>query len=437
MTCGDFVGTGGGDAGSVGGGTGSSSSASSSSAGGVNSTGGASSTGSSSSSATGGDPATGGSLGIGGVLLETGGVFTTGGDMNTGGIVATGGVATGGAPTCVPACSNEKPVCNLGDLTCVQCTGEEHCASVVGKTHCEAATKACVECTKEEECAGNALGKTRCKSGTNECVQCTGDGDCSGIAPFCDLSKNTCVECLESKHCKSPGASLCFAGRCSPCAVNSDCSHLAGKGVCTPKVEPDAGGETSECVQCTGNDYDACSKGDAGPVNICDSLNNTCSELTEHSTKECQPCVSDAQCQPGQLCVNEVFEYGTPSGLVKKSVGYFCFNRQDTMPQNDCTTDPPYVKAVTATSIDGQTAFVCSLLKSTCTAMNRFRQTDCLSKTTNTADDSICGVVAGIDSKCVQYGTTQYRCTVPCLSDDDCPTNNPGCDMSTHFCKLL
>jgi hypothetical protein len=252
----------------------------------------------------------------------------------------------------------------------------------------------------------------------------------AGAKPYCDIAKATCVECLDNTDCGSPNASSCVAGKCTACATNNDCSHIVNKGVCKPTLEPDAGVETGVCVECTGTDYDACSPGDAGTPQVCDSLKNVCTDYPERTAGLCQPCVSDAQCQAGELCVEQVFN--------GKSAGYFCLYQQGAPgAPADCTTARPYIKALSATSIDGTVASVCSLRVSTCTAQNQFSQTSC-SSATNTADDTLCGFAHGTDSRCVPFGTSQHLCTVACGSDLDCRTGFT-CNTSINppVCNLL
>jgi hypothetical protein len=117
------------------------------------------------------------------------------------------------------------------------------------------------------------------------------------------------------------------------------------------------------------------------------------------------------------MCVDEMF-----SG---DSVGYFCFYKQgDTAngaPAVCGSTSRPYSGVLKATSIDGQTADICSLRVSTCLALNQFSQTNCTSS--GAADDQLCGFAPGVDSKCAQTSTAGvYLCTVTCLSDLDCRT---------------
>jgi hypothetical protein len=127
------------------------------------------------------------------------------------------------------------------------------------------------------------------------------------------------------------------------------------------------------------------------------------------------------------LCVEQVV-HGVKAG-------YFCFFKQgDTThgAPTDCTLKPPYVKIVNdAVSIDDARATVCGLAISSCTAMNQFRQTSCASAAndagTGTPDDTLCGVVPEVDSKCQAYGS-QFLCTVTCLSSLDC---KPGVACNT------
>jgi len=422
--------------------------------------------------ATGGVPASGaGGIATGGAGI--GGAATSGdttGGAGIGGTFATGGMATGGAgtggfvsacgslctdtkpicnesaktcveclnngncppsrPACNPAtdtcvgcmldsyCPASTPACNMATYTCVQCLSNSNCSSPTPA--CNTATNACVQCTGNANCGGAT---PACNTATNTCVQCTSNSNCGGLTPLCDTTKNTCVECLSSSDCKSAAASLCSSGTCSPCAADADCSHIAGKTVCKTSsmsdgdagAEPgDAGATPNECVQCTGTDYAACGQS-AGKALVCDSNANTCSTTaTAQSAGLCQPCISDAECTPGKRCYLETFN--------GSSVEYFCFWKQgDTTngAPTDCpTAGRPYVKSEKdVTSIDGDTATLCTLRSTTCTAYNQFSNIDCAPS--GTPQDALCGFAPGADSKCATYGAG-YRCTTVCASNDDC-----------------
>ena len=265
----------------------------------------------------------------------------------------TDGGAGGNASVCSPSCSGAKPICDATSRTCVECIGDENC---------------------------------------------------SQPTPLCDTSKNSCIQCKSNTDCRSASASLCSAGTCSPCSQDTDCSQISGKGVCN----------AGTCVQCTGAKYSACGQSATSTPLVCDSLSHTCSTKAQASAGLCQTCVSDAQCQAGEMCANEMFN--------GSAVGYFCFYKQGATgaPAVCGDTGRPYVKTLTgATSIDGQTADICTLRSSTCTALNEFSSKDCASA--GSASDQLCGFAPGVDSKCVAFTSTQNLCTVTCGSSLDCP----------------
>ena len=342
-----------------------------------------------------------------GGVSATGATGGSGETTASGGTSSAGGSGTGGVTSaCSPACSGAKPVCNEPSKTCVQCLGDGNCAG---------ATPAC-------------------NTTSHQCVECTNNEHCPASAPLCDAAANHCVECLTSADCTDPAAAACVSGTCEPCSSHADCAHLAGKTVC--KLASDAGGDAGsdagasagECVECTGTNYAACQG--AGNKFVCDSLKHTCSTTAiQGSAGLCQPCVSDAQCAPGQLCAEQLFN--------GQSVGYFCFYKQgETGAPADCANGGrPYVKVWSTTSIDEQRATLCGLVVTTCIALNQFRQTDCTAS--GVATDTLCGFESAVDSKCALYGSTQHRCTVVCLSDDDC---KPGVSCNTavnpNVCNL-
>lgn len=327
-----------------------------------------------------GAPSTGGSKGGTAGTSGKGGT-TSGGKAGAGGSGADGGVGgaaggEGGAPVVLPcdgACTGDKPVC---------------------------------------------------KEATDTCVECLLPSDCKvGVETKCDTASNSCVECLASTDCKDAKLAKCDVGACAKCTSNDDCAHIAGKGVCDTQA--------GECVQCTGKNASACGMDQGTPL-VCDSLLRTCTTKKEKSAGLCQACVSDQQCKAGQLCVKETF--GAPA----KDVGYFCFSKQSAVASADCTLpgNRPYVKTLAnQTSVDGESADVCSLRASTCTARNQFSNKDC--STSTVADDQKCGFAPGVDSKCEAFGPSQFLCTMTCGGDVDCPAGFP-CDTGANppVCQL-
>jgi len=408
---------------------------------------------------------------------------------------ATGGAGTGGVTSaCNPACSGERPACDESAASCVQCLTNEHCAAprpacdtavrtcveCVTNEHCaaprpacDAPTQSCVECLSDGHCSGL---RARCKTAgasdagadgnvcvecledahctaerpgcnplTNACVACTRDEHCPAATPRCDVAAHACVECLSNTDCNEPGASSCSSGTCGPCASNAECAHIAGKTVCdaslAPGDEADAGTSEPEssdagvaaggtCVQCTGTDYAACGQSN-GKSLVCDSLRRTCSSATQGSAGLCQACVSDAQCAPGELCAEQVFN--------GQSVGHFCFYAKGDTAHGApalCSSARPYVQTLLTRSIDGRVLELCLLRSSTCVALNQFSSKSCTSAS-STPDDTQCGTSPGLDSKCASFDTGVYRCTVTCGSDDDCKVGFT-CNTGVHpnVCNL-
>jgi len=328
----------------------------------------------------------------GGGHADTATAGTSGGGAGAAGMTSQAGAS--GASPCDGACTGTKPVCNPATNSCVEC---------VGKTDCVDPTPAC-------------------DTATNVCVECTDSPDCKDSAkPLCDKAAKKCVACLQQSDCNTAAASKCDAGTCKPCTADADCSGIAGKGVC------DAG----TCVQCTGKKFAACGL-DTGVPLVCDSLKRTCTTSKQHTAGLCQTCTTDAQCKAGLNCVLEKF--GTPS----KDVGYFCQWKQGDTANGapaDCTVggQPYFGVQKSAASIDGAVSDICVLRKSTCPARSEFGGKDC--KVSGTPDDSVCGFSPPKDAKCEQVGaSTSYRCSMACLSDDDCPGTVCDTGSSPSYC---
>ena len=334
----------------------------------------------------GGDSSGGtGNGGAAGSGATSGDGTAAGASGHSGGSAAGSGAAgMSGAPPCDGDCMGSTPVCDEATNTCVECLAKGDCKSP----------------------------KPACDTVTNTCVECTTKTDCSDAAkPVCDTKAHACVACLADADCKDPSAARCDQGTCTPCTDKAQCTHLAGKSVCDLSQ--------GQCVQCTGSDYGACGKDSASQTPlVCDSLARTCSTNKEHAAGLCIPCVSDAHCALGEMCVLQKFK--------DADVGYFCHSKQGDIGNGapaDCTVGgQPYVGVINgAKSIDGQSADICALRKSTCVARNQFSQKDCAP--TSSPNDTLCGFAPPDDAKCAKYGTTTYRCTMRCGSDDDCPSS--------------
>lgn len=297
-----------------------------------------------------------------------------------------------------PGCPLARPICNASTAECVQCLANADCFDPAPK--CDPATHDCVECLFHSHC-----GAGKC-SPDHECVDCLGDADClDAAAARCNTVTNTC----------------------EPCESNVDCAHFEGYDIC----------DDGECVACTGTEYATCGEMDGTPL-VCDSLARSCSDKKERSVGLCQTCVSDAQCNLGQLCVLETFD-GTETG-------YYCVWRKNGGggAPTACSLARPFVDTrAGATSIDGTTADVCGLALTTCAGYNDFRDPDVnCEPTPDAANDTLCGYPALDDAHCRYFdddgaGDNFYRCTTPCGSDDDCKAGfacNTG--VTPNVCTL-
>jgi hypothetical protein len=335
------------------------------------------------------------------------------------------------AGPCGTDCPNTAPVCDEEASVCVQCLENEHCAALSGTPVCDAAERECVQCLGEGDCGGDT---PACLD--QECVECTESTHCSGDTPVCDTGGHTCVQCMADGDCGDPLNARCDDHVCKPCTMNEQCGHIEDKQVC----------DKGECVECTGTDYEGCGKDGSGDQLVCESLNRRCSiTATEHSTDACGPCVSDAQCQPGRLCM--------PQREDAVEIGWFCLWRKAasigiSAPNGNCNPGPnprnrPFVadfSGVNArTSIDAVTADVCDLRVSSCLAFNQFSVTSCTPEAD--PDDALlqCGHALLQDALCSETSASSgnFQCTMRCLGDDDCKPG-VGCNVAAtpDVCSL-
>jgi hypothetical protein len=267
-------------------------------------------------------------------------------------------------------------------------------------------------------------------------VQCTHNTSCSGTTPICETAAgpnhDTCVQCLTNQHCPA-SAPLCANQTCGKCIDDSPCADHAGTPVCDTSSDPTFGGS---CVKCTGMKYAACGKGAGAKPVVCNSLTRTCAAatVTEHSAGLCDSCLSDAQCGDQELCVKQTF--GSPA----VDVGYFCFWRKDGsgVPAGNCLNVRPFVGGkLGQTSIDATTADICGLRATTCPAYKDYSSKNCTGS--GSGDNSLCDDThaSSPDGYCTQDTSNNWRCTTPCLSDDDCSVGS-SCNtgVTPKVCSL-
>ena len=255
-----------------------------------------------------------------------------------------------------------------------------------------------------------------------------GDADadipCEGACDERLCVGNTCVECLEDSECSEAGASRCDMGVCAPCGEDAHCAGITDDAG-DPLNACLTGGDAPTCVECTATSDAACG------ANVCDLSTNTCTDRAKGSAGLCQTCVNDTECGDGQLCVLTRF--------MDTDIGQFCLWREDAPagPAGDCVTQRPYVDSQMATSTNGVMTSVCGLAVTTCTALNQFRMTSCTDGTPPGTTDSECGHPGVDDGLCRRRSSTTNRCTVPCLSNDDCLSGS-ACNTGTtpRYCDF-
>jgi hypothetical protein len=328
-------------------------------------------------------------------------------------------------------CNPPTPVCNERTQTCVGCLDDRDCVNEPGLGgSCRPDDARCVECLSDAQCVGDPAA-SNCSSG-GTCVSCTADEDCSLIqgrsacltnigcvecvdgsecvgnaaGPICATSNvgvaagsaaaNTCVECVENADCVNSSASLCENNQCVPCSANADCAHVDS----TPDAtQPSPLGicDAGTCVECTGLQRAACG------ANVCDSLTRQCSADRLVATAGlCESCVSDAECEPGSLCVQQT------------GVGFFCMPVQ---PNTGCPTSGPargFLQQASVLTIDGVPSPVCLPRLAACPAFVNYRDgTLCAG-----IDDESCGPSGSCEQS--PGGGAFFLCTISCAGISDC-----------------
>jgi hypothetical protein len=319
---------------------------------------------------------------------------------------------------------NLPGLCHPVTDTCVECVESGDCSDA---TLARCGNGVCSACVADEDCGGRFGGLRGCVPNQG-CVECTVDAHCSSTpeTPVCKLANvgdaagtepiNTCVECQDDGDCTSPTASRCVANECVACTadpapnadnIDTSCAHVRSGatvlGVC------DVSGGAPTCVQCTGSNRAACGQF------VCESRAKTCSASREPLSADlCASCVSDAECEAGSRCVQQVFN-GTVVGDVCLPVPV----------GNSCASLQPYFLAGSLPTVDSATpTAVCLLRETTCPGLNDL--------TSDCQGDQDCGLGVG-DGLCVEVDETASQCTTPCGNNNDCGTT---CELPPGVCAL-
>ena len=366
------------------------------------------------------------------------------------GMVARGAPAgSGGNAGCTDdsVCAVDQPECKT-DGTCGSCTGDEACTGRAGAERCAlsgALQGQCVRCVEHADCtdaaapycAGNRCveceshaqctdpSKPECSAGV--CGGCTGDGSCAGrtqgthcVMAGGDPMQGECASCTSDSHCENPTPECGASHTCVGCTSNESCEGRLGTTVCDQSSDA---AFTGKCVTCTGAHYESCGSAPGGTPYVCDSLARTCTTQTKASALTCEPCVSDAQCATGRVCMRTKF------GVA--DTGSFCLWTQDaagtSAPNGNCGAVRPYIIGETTwQSVDGAMPSVCKPAVTTCQGQNEFRGQSCSGATAE--GHAQCGAQGVADGYCAPF-LTGHVCTVPCVSFQDCQDTRPGDDM--------
>jgi hypothetical protein len=321
--------------------------------------------------------------------------------------------------------------------------GERECSiacAMASASWCDTSKGECMACRTDQHCA-DLVAMPACVSGVG-CFECSADNAsrCEGTdKPLCKVGGNECVECNVTADCTDPTKSVCDNHVCVPCTASAECSHIAGKTVCDT--------DSQACVECLADERSAC----AGGANVCDMVGSerVCSDQAVSSASVCKPCVSDKQCQTGQVCTRMEWSDGEST----EDMGWFCQwvqGGEGSAPVACNSSARPYVGEKTVASADDPSGSynICTLRASTCAAILETFSDPCGRYKDNTdfivedrfdmrlpantpaskiaPDDAICGP----GGKCVMknMGAGAYLCSVPCgSSNNDCPAGPFTC----------
>jgi hypothetical protein len=200
---------------------------------------------------------------------------------------------------CAKGCTLDRDcdrgfVCNSQLHSCAQCTFDQQCASVTGKTHCDGASGTCVACNANIDCVtsvgtGHFCDAHLCKPG------CQKDTDCSASAgERCDGATagapGRCIQCKTNQECSSSAPACDDTGHCVGCFGTTQTAANSTCGAGTPECDLNS----KTCVACLPAN-DATGQDCGYPVNGVRDPHNA--QICNPGTHACVPgCTTDAQC---------------------------------------------------------------------------------------------------------------------------------------------
>lgn len=188
-------------------------------------------------------------------------------------------------------------VCNSQLHSCAQCTFDQQCQGVAGKTHCDGASGTCVACNANIDCVTLVGTGHYCDPGHTCKPGCLHDADCSAsTGERCDGATATtpgkCIQCKTNLDCQSTGATACDeTSHCVQCAGRTQgaANQFCGSGT------PECNLATRTCVACLpANNRSGADCGyPVGPGKLDSHDAKTCDAATSSCVDGCQ---FDEQC---------------------------------------------------------------------------------------------------------------------------------------------
>ncbi len=206
-----------------------------------------------------------------------------------------------------PRCPATRPVCDVAQKSCVECTSDEACVAR-GLGRCDLERRACVPCaTAGARCdgtGGTCASVTRAGNSSLVC-SCGGPMDCNlgfacliagdaGARGVCAIGCDPAApRCPLGQYCER--AATGALGRCvGPCSSDQECAASApSRPVCAPAS--DAGARA--CVECT-ESAQCAARGAGAPV----CLGQRCVECAPGALNSCASNPRGARCLPAARC---------------------------------------------------------------------------------------------------------------------------------------
>jgi Cys-rich repeat protein len=268
---------------------------------------------------------------------------------------------------------------------------------------CDQTTNTCLPCLDSKHCAKFNKQHPICDNRIKKCVGCITDSDCA-TGEICSPQEECTPGCRNDSDCLTPGLRACDTSinQCVPCTNNSYCPAI--KPVCNIT----SGADT--CVECV-NDSD-CPNGNSCDAGICvqcvddTDCDGTYCKVNSAKPKQnkCVSCMNDSQCASNP--VNKVCDNSTNT-----CIG--CRTSLD-CPSGSICNGTQCVTGCDASTPCDATAPICDLQTETCKQCSLLNASFCIGTTPACKVDS---------------GTC-----VPCTNNSFCPSDRAYCDESDNQC---